>query len=159
MLVDSSFSGLYLDGLNIRSFLPQFGWSDLARLVRRRIISVAKWAKLYVALGRADIADGVSEVAETLQDLAASITRFNPNIMVVLAGPIPRGSDSRRMVARCVNAGKIVKSFCSQQEGFTFSTVACQFYTKKGVNALLVLPGGASGLGKAALKADIRAFS
>ena len=156
VLADCAFSGVNLDGIKVQIFPPQSGWADLARLIRRRVVDVTHFHWLYIALGRADVDDDIADVPAVLRDLSDSIYRFNSSVKVIIAGPIPRGADSRRTVARCVNAGKIVQSFCSLQNQFSFTKVATQFYSRKGVNTLFMLPGGSSSLGKAVLKANVR---
>ena len=158
VLADSSFRGLSLDDVKISILPPQDGWENLARAVRRRCVDISKFRKLYICLGRADVADGLSEVSGKLQDLFDSIRRFNTNAEIIMTGPVPRGLDSRRLVAKCVLAGRVVKSFCAGSQRCHFSEVAAHFYNRRGINVTFLLPEGATALGRAAIKSDIKLF-
>ena len=155
LLADSTFHGFQMDGININVLPPQGGLDYAARLIRRKQL-IIKSDVLFVCLGRADVEEGLSGFQESLLDLHDSVLRFNENTKIICSGPIPRGTDGRRQVARCVNAGKVVKSFCATRQRSCFTPLAMEFITRRGVNLVLMLPQGASAMGKAVLKSYIR---
>ena len=144
-----------MDLIALKKFPPQTGCDAAARLIRRRALSVLGFKNIFITLGRADITDGINEVPELLETLVDSVSRFNNLVQFFFTGPIPRGSDNRRMVAHCVNAGEIVKSFCSGNQRCEFVNLAKEYYTKRGVNHLMMLPTGATALGRAACRSAI----
>ena len=89
-----------------------------------------------------------------VEGLAATIRRFNDNACIVLASPVPRPHDDQKVVAMCVNIGKVVRVSCARV-GIEYSWIAQQFYSKLGLKQNLYSRMGVSATGNALVKSVI----
>ena len=145
-----------MDGLKIYIQPPQAGYHEVARRIRRQLIPIQDFKIVFAVLGRPDMECQQAELPLALDNFLSAVLRFNPGALVIFAAPIPKGLDSRKLIGRCHNAGKVVHAFASQQERADYSRVAEQFYNKKGINCITMLPTGATALGRASLRSVVR---
>ena len=155
-MVEDSFLGIDFRGAQVIWSPIDRGLEKLAEDVRRARVSLAAVKVLVVYVGRADVMATQSrkEYILVLEDFVATVKRFGPSIRMVLAGPIPRGTDSCKVIAKLVLAGRVVRNLCKQNEDLEFSRVAEEFITPLGVNLAKMLPDGASRLGKASIQSN-----
>ena len=157
VLADSCFASFTMDGPMITILPPQDGFDAVARQIRRRLIDVSTFNVIHASMGRADL-DGfpVRNLVCAVQDFVETVRRFNSSALIVLVGPIPRQTDSHKMVGSCVNAGKLIRKFCAKNSDVVFSGLAMQFYNIKGIVPDMLQSTGATPLARLSLKKDIR---
>ena len=156
VLADGTFTGFTMDGTHVLIQPPQTGLTQLARLIRRRLIDLQEFDLIFVCVGRADLRCPTKEWGHLTEEFIATVRRFNPLAWISISGPIPTPVDDKEAVARCVNAGKVMKLVCVRQEKVRYSWLAQQFYNKQGRKANMYSASGISALGKAVLKCEIR---
>ena len=102
------------------------------------MIDLKKAKVICCFIGRYDLEQrGVSFVS-LLEELLATIRRFNKSAALFISGPIPAPSDSKKQVASCVMAGKASRAYCARLERVQYSRFAEQMYDKQGVHQYLV---------------------
>ena len=159
VLADSCFRGITLDGINVVVQPPQNGFEMVARLLRRKVLDISGIDLVHCSMGRADLeCSGLKSFDKVLDDFCSTIRRFNSSCEIILAGPIPRGSDTYRWVGACVMAGKATRKFCLGRTDIKFSSLAMGFYDKAGIKQEFLNHNGASPLGKLLLKKDVWKF-
>ena len=86
-----------MDGLKLHVVPPQWGYSDVARAVRRRIINIDQYQVIFVMIGRADMVRAVAHLQEAVDDFVSTCKRFNPEAVVVLSGPHSKAYGSQEV--------------------------------------------------------------
>ena len=131
------------------------GVAAAANAIRRRAIQLSSTKVLVLVAGRSDLPVTPEEFTLILQDFQDTVDRFNPATKIVFVAPIPRATDDRKAVAKCINMGKIVRKYAASNENTDFSRVAQEFYNKSGVNVLMLSEDGATTFALAAIKFNI----
>ena len=121
-----------MDGVDVYTAEPYSGYWEFAKKIRRGVWNVAQYDVIIACGGRSDLQHGSVDAA--LEDFVATVRRLNPRGAIILTGPVPRGGDSRSMVAKCVVASKTVRAVVNASDRMLFSRLAEDFYTKAGVN-------------------------
>ena len=153
VVVDSSCRSFSMDGVLTFALDSGTGLWTLGRLIRRGAIPLDQLSVLFAFVGRAEVPSG--SVLQALEDVAAAIQLRAKNVLLVVSAPIPTFTDSQKMVGRCVNAGKLVRGFVTDQKLLEFSRIAEEFYTKAGVNATMLGKMGISAVGRERVQANI----
>ena len=134
------------------------GFPAVALQLRRSIIDISPFKVIFAYIGRAQVEwQRPAQLADSVLEFVATARRFNTKAIIVIAGPIPRGSDGRQLIARCVNAGKKIRATCRGLESVVFSSVAQDFYSIHGLNKFLINHKGVSKLGRSTIIKDIHA--
>ena len=156
ILADSGLRGLQVEGADIifASHEDKGFWS-FAKLIRRGEISLHDCQLIIALIGRADLTD--ESIIPAIEDFSAACGRQNGSLALVVAGPIPRAQDCRKMVGQCVLAGRKVRQLCKTIPRLEFSKVATEFYSKAGIISKMYLQDGISLVASQVIAANVLA--